>query len=119
MSVSTYQVERDETVFILKITGELDASNYREVMDKAQEAHAAGAQYLLIDLSQLRFMSSTGLALLHSMTLMMQNVGAPDVERVKLLDPQPNVLSLLEKTGFSEMYEIFKDQETALASCGN
>jgi len=137
MIVSLNQIEGDILVAVLGIQGELDASGFRDVMHHAELALNEGARYLLVDMTELTFMSSSGLAALHSLTLMMQNVqpqepsdrseAAPEKtsnargakqKRVILLNPQPPVMKVLESTGFSEMYEIFDDQDAALASIG-
>lgn len=135
MIVTLNQIEGDIPVVVMGIQGELDASGFRDVMHNAERALDEGVRYLLVDMKDLTFMSSSGLAALHSLTLMMQNVrpqepdsgsGASPVKtsearrakqkRVILLNPQPPVMKVLESTGFSEMYEIFDDQDAALAS---
>ena len=137
MIVTLNQIEGDILVAVLGIQGELDASGYRDVMHKAERAFDEGARYLLVDMTYLTFMSSSGLAALHSLTLMMQNVRPQEPDsgsgespvktsiargakqkRVILLNPQPPVMKVLESTGFSEMYEIFDDQDAALRSIG-
>lgn len=138
MIITLNQIEGDIPVAVLGIQGELDASGFREVMHKAEDALNAGARYLLVNMTDLTFMSSSGLSALHSLTLMMQNVrpqgpddknvaSAPSKsearerkqKRVILVNPQPPVMKVLESTGFSEMYEIFENQDTALAFIGN
>ena len=135
MAITIAQSDVNTEVSILGIQGDLDASNYKDAISMAMEAHSSGAQYLVIDMSDIRFMASSGLVALHSIALVMRDELAPDPEygwdafhsisrdktsgvqeRVVLLDPQPRVLKTLEKTGFSDQFEIFSDLEAAIAS---
>jgi anti-anti-sigma factor len=122
-------------ITILKLVGDLDGSNFREVMTRADEVCAAGASNLLIDLSGMRFMSSAGLATLHHIAVQMRRKEVP-VEgymsldelkaksatpigfepHVKLLSPQPGVLRSLQQVDYDKIFEIFTDRAAALAA---
>src|SRR5687767_1435360 len=110
MPVTIEQVGGSVPVTVLEINGDLDYSNYLDVIDKAREAHASGARHLLIDLSDVPYMGSSGLFALHSVALLMMGETPPDPEsgwnsyhaldrtlssgmhpHVKLLGPQPPV----------------------------
>ena len=134
----TIKIEKskDKTqVIILSIDGNLDASNFQDVIETAKQASANGAQYLLIDMSGVKFMSSSGIVALHSVALLMDGAEPPDLEngweafhaldrnrknglqpRVKLLNPQPKVQRSLEITGMTEFFEIHSDLAIAIAS---
>jgi anti-anti-sigma regulatory factor len=122
-------------VTTLTLHGELDASNFEAVIAKAQELYSSGTRRLLLDLSELNFMSSSGLVALHSIILLMRGENPPDLQsgwqafraidrerdtglqsHVKILNPQPKVLASLQKTGMDQFFEIFTDRQTALAS---
>jgi anti-anti-sigma regulatory factor len=135
MYISTTQAQAEVPVTVLHIKGELDASNYHLVIDKAREAYALGARNLLLDLSEVPYMGSSGLVAFHSVALLMRGEKPPDPEtgwgalrsidqereaglqqNVKLFNPQPKVERVLEMAGFDQFFEIFTDQETAIAS---
>ena len=135
MAITITQSDVNTEVSILGIQGDLDASNYKDAISMAMEAHSSGAQYLVIDMSDLRFMASSGLVALHSIALVMRDELAPDPEygwdafhsisrdktggaqeSVVLLKPQPKVQKTLEKTGFDEQFKIYSDLESAIAS---
>lgn len=118
MSITTHPAQDNPSVTILAIQGELDGSNIVEVLEKAQQALDAGAQYLLVDMSELGYMSSAGLSALHSLTIMMQNVQPPEEGKVKLLNPQPRINEILDLSGFTALFDIFNDQDAAIASFG-
>ena len=71
-----------------------------------------GHSNLLVDLSNVRFLDSSGLgALVRAMTTS-QNEGG----QTKLLGAGPQVRKLLEMTKLDSVFELFDDLETAAAS---
>jgi anti-anti-sigma regulatory factor len=135
MTITTSQAQGSVPVTLLSIQGDLDASNYQEVIDVAQTAYDKGARQLIIDLGDVPFMSSSGLVALHSVALLIQGKEPPDPEygwaafraaghdaesgqqeHVKLLNPQPRVQRALEMAGFDRFFEIHTDREEAIAS---
>ena len=135
MTIKLERAQGDTPVAILSIQGDLDASNYKEVINAAKGAHQDGLQYLLIDMSEVPFMSSSGLIALHSIALLMRGEEPPDPEygweafhaldrdrdsgvqtKVKLLNPQPRVEQSLKITAMNEFFEIHTDLDTAIAS---
>lgn len=135
MRTSIESVQGKVPVSILAISGDLDASNFEMVISTARELYSSGVRHLLIDLSELNFMSSHGLVALHSIILLMRGKTPLDPQsdwaafrtidregdsgmqtNVKLLNPKLKVLTSLKMTGMDEFFEIFADQQTALAS---
>jgi anti-anti-sigma regulatory factor len=122
-------------VAVLSVSGDLDASNFEDVIAKARELYQAGARYLLLDLTNVPFMGSSGVVAIHSIAMLLRGDAPPDPEmgwqafhtidsdrqggkqeHVKLLNPQPKVNRTLQMTGMDEFFEIFTDREAALAS---
>jgi anti-anti-sigma regulatory factor len=137
MKIVIREAEGKVPVTIMELEGALDASNYLDVIARAQELYAAGTRYLLMDLSNLTSMASSGLMALHSVALIMRGAEPPDPEygwaafrtvdkdrdsgfnkHCKLLKPQPPVDRTLEITGFKAVLEIHTDLNTALSSFG-
>jgi anti-anti-sigma regulatory factor len=135
MNVSLRQVQGSVPVTVLGIEGALDASNYQDLIAEATEVHSAGANDLLLDLSNTSFLSSSGLVALHSIALLMRGAQVPAAEEgwgairavhrglgsgveqhVKLLSPQPQVERTLQKAGLIEFFEIHRDLDAAVAS---
>ena len=135
MYIVANEVQGEAPVTVLQIHGELDASNYQRVVARAREAHDAGARDLLLDLEHVPFMGSSGLVAFHSIALLMRGETPPDPEagwgtlrsidrereaglqqHVKLLNPQPKVERVLKMAGFDRFFEIYTDQEEAIAS---
>lgn len=122
---------------VMQLAGELDASNYQDVITRVQELYQQGTRRLLLDLSNVTFLSSAGLVALHSAALILRGQRPLDPEsgwgafhaisndldartepeaNFKLLSPQPRVARALEMSGFSRLLPIFDDRDSALAS---
>jgi anti-anti-sigma regulatory factor len=135
MNFSVDSVQERVAVTILAPDGDVDGSNYRALIAKAQELHAAGTQYLVLDLEHVNYMSSAGLVALHSISKLLAGEAPPDPDagwdayhsvqrdrpagihaQLKLLNPQPRVEKLLEMAGMNAVFEVYRDRAGALAS---
>ena len=122
-------------VTVLGIQGDLDASNYQDLIARAQDAYDAGTRDMLLDLSDTPYMSSSGLVALQSIASLLRGERTPDPDEgwgairaidrhrdlgiqqhLKLLSPQPRVERVLEMVGFTRFLEVHTDLETAIAS---
>ena len=122
-------------VTILQLSGKLDGSNYLQLVDEAKKNFSNGVLDLLIDLSQLTYLSSAGIAAIHKTALVFRGLAIPEEEtgwtayhaidrdrdngvqkHMKLLSPQPNVANTLDITGFKTLFEIYTDLDAAVAS---
>jgi len=122
------------SVTIMRLMGELDGSNFQDVIEHGKQIYADGGRDLLLDMQQVPFMSSAGLVALHSLALIMRGDQPPDPEagwsafhalsaeagnlqtHVKLLGPPPSVDRVLTKTGLKNFFAIFADEAEAVAS---
>jgi len=135
MQISFSKQEGRVPVTIMQLIGNLDASNYAEVIAKAQTTYDEGARDLLIDLSKVPYVSSAGLMSIHSVALIfagnslnVKDSGRPAFRsinaqnektvrlHVKLLNPQPDVEQVLDVVGLKHFLDIFTDLVTALQS---
>jgi len=122
--------EANEPVAVMGIKGKVDASNFVEIVNKAQELYKNPARNLILDLSEVPFISSAGLVAIHNISLLygggqqeVENNENPDFthnanarKRVKLLSPQPGVDQTLETAGLKLFFKVFTDLESALKS---
>ena len=135
MQISISKQEGKVPVTVLHILGDVDASNYITVIDKAQETYTEGARHLLLDLEKVPYVSSAGLMALHTIARIFsgqmtqtKDGGRPVFrainpkqdtsarEHVKLLHPQPAVEQVLEVVGLKQFFEIYTDLDTAVKS---
>ncbi len=80
MQTTVERVEARVPVTVMALSGELDASNYLRLVDDVRPLYAAGARNLLLDLTDLSFISSSGLVSLYSILKVMQGEEPPDPE---------------------------------------
>ena len=135
MSITVSQAQGRVPVTVLQTHGQIDASNYQDLIAEAQAAHKAGARDILLDLSDTNYTSSSGIVALQSIAALLRGEKPPDPEagwgafravdrdrdtgfqkHFKLLSPQPRVDQVLEMVGFKRFLEVFDDLETAIAS---
>lgn len=123
-------------VTIVSLEGELDASNFNELIETTRGLYEAGTRNLLLDLTDLRFMASSGLVALHSILRLIHGEAPPDPEagwgalhslgldvsggeaqtEVQLCAAQPSVERVLTRTGLTRLFRIHPDRATALAA---
>ena len=135
MKTTVDQAQARVPVTVLQPHGDLDASNFRDLIATAKEVYDGGARDIILDLSDTPYMSSSGLVALHSIAVMLRGEKPPDLEsgwgafraidrdrdsglqqHFKLLNPQPDVDKVLEMAGFKRFLEVFTNLETAVAS---
>lgn len=135
MNISISQVQGKVPVTVVKLEGQLDGQTYQDLINKARESYKAGWHDFLLDMSDLTYISSAGLVALHSVALLAKGEALPDTdegwsayrsmgrskeagiqEHMKLLNPRPEVLSVLEMVGFSAVFKIFSDFDEAVKS---
>jgi anti-anti-sigma regulatory factor len=135
LNISISTEEGRVPVTVLQVTGQLDGQNYQELIAKARDLYKAGARALLLDMSGLTYISSAGLVALHAIALTMRGEAPPDPEQgwaavksadrsrqggiqkhIKLLNPRPEVASVLDMVGFTTFFEIFSDRAKAVAA---
>lgn len=122
-------------VTVLHLRGDLDASNFEALIEEAKKAYEAGASDMLLDLGEVRYVSSSGLVALQSIAALLRGEQPPDTregwgalravhrdreaglqQHFKLLNPQPRVQKLLTTVGFERFLPVFDDLERAVAS---
>ena len=133
MEITTSIHQADKPIVIMCIKGDINAKNFMEVVTRAQEIYKDIARDLIIDLSEVPSISSTGLVAVHQIALLYSGVPQrietdgteirPDFthsssarRHVKLLSPQPEVDKTLESAGMKLFFKVFGDLESAIKS---
>jgi anti-anti-sigma factor len=132
MEITVSQAQGRVSVTILKTKGQIDGSNYEELIDKAKIAIDAGTTDILLDLADTEYMSTAGMVAIQSIARMLRGEAAPDTSggwdaihdiardsmtkqgHLKLLNPQPKVEKSLETIGFKAYFQIFTDRDAAI-----
>ena len=134
MTIDVERLGGNPPLACVALTGELDASNYEQVIDVVRKAYADGARGLVLDLSQLTFMASSGLFALHSAVRIMGGETPPDPEEgwsalhqmaldedapapnVRLAAAQEPIARVLDRTGMLRVFALDATRADAIAS---
>ena len=126
---------KQENVTVMHLMGDVDSSNYTDVIIKAQELYDDGTRNLLLDLSKVPYVSSAGLMAFHTIARIFSGHsiqggenGRPTFralnpkedasarEHIKLLSPQAAVEQVLDVVGLKQFFEVYTDLQTAIQS---
>lgn len=124
-----------DSVAVLGLDGELDAANYRDLMSTGEQLYAEGVRTLVLDMTDLEYMSSSGIVALHSLALVYRGQAPHDPDagwealhaaqadaeaggghdQLRLVAPNEAIDVVLERTGMSRIMPVFPDRDAALA----
>ena len=134
MTIDVEHLGGSPSVTVVALDGELDASNYEQVIQIVRDAYARGARGLVLDLARLSFMASSGLFALHSAVRIMRGETPPDPEMgwgalhevagdhdsaaatVRLAAAQDAISRVLERTGMTSLFGIDATRADAVAA---
>ena len=136
MQTTMDRAEGRVPITIMGLTGELDASNFQQLIDDVSRLYDEGVRHLLIDLTDLSFMASSGLVALHGVLRVMHGEAPPDPEagweafhaigravqdgstqsEVQLCGAQPAIAQVLQRTGLDQLFPSHVDRATAIAA---
>lgn len=108
--IQTHQKEND--IDIVTITGRLVAADAPEARENLKAIVEAGSGKLIVDLSGVTFIDSSGLSVLISAFKLIRAKGG----RMPLSGISKNVQTLLELTRLSEIFEMFATTDAAKES---
>ena len=110
---ATLAVELIDGVVVLRIGGELDLLTVPDLRSRLDEATATTGGPVVIDLSDVQFLSSTGLHLLISLHADLAAVGKP----LRLVTGEIRaVVRPLRITGLDRLLDLYPDLSSALAA---
>jgi anti-anti-sigma factor len=135
MEITVSQNQDTPQVSIMQLRGDLDGTSYEYFIDKAQKLYDAGIRNLILDMSELTFLSSAGLAALHRIARVFRGEDRSTMEEgwgalramgndrdngfqkhIKLLNPNQDIQNVLDTVGFTGFFEIFTEIHPAMAS---
>jgi hypothetical protein len=131
MNITVTKVQGAVPVTVFNLQGDL--ADQDTLVMKAKEAHDQGARHLLLDMSDVPFVSSAGLRALHTTYMAFRQVASPEEEsevrrgiaagtyrsrHLKLLNPSKNALKALSVAGYDLFLEIHNDYRKAVSSFG-
>ena len=105
MSILSLQTFHGDESVRIALEGELDYSSALILEDGLRRADSGDVNLLVLDLSGLRFMDSTGLAIIANACRRMQRGG----RRLVVACPTGGVRRILQLTGMLERLEVVDD----------
>ena len=129
MEISVSQEEARVPVTVFQLNGEL--SSEEPLTGLAQDAYDDGARYLLLDLTKVPYISSSGLRAIHQVYNLFRGPVSDESEQevrqgiisgsykspnLKLLKPSKNALKALSVSGYDMFLEIHKKRANAIDS---
>ena len=118
-------------VTIVNVQGEVDASNYQIFQSQTEALIANGAQYLLLNLAEVTYISSAGLRAIHNLFNKLRDIhkDANDDELrkkmsagiykspyLKIANLTSRVKEAFELGGFETYIEVYSDISSAIKS---
>ena len=118
-------------VTVFHIVGDIDTNTYAQLEAQAQQAHAAGAANIVLDLAQVRYVSSAGIRAINEIYRLLRTdapgesdaavsqgiaAGTFKSPHLKLAQLNPRVHEALKMAGVDMFLEMHPDLAAALAS---
>lgn len=135
MEIIISQSQDAPDISIMQLRGALDGSTYENFITAAENLFEAGTRNLILDMSELNFLSSAGLAALHRIARIFRGEERSTLEEgwaalhaiekdrdsgfqnhIKLLSPSEKVRDVLDTVGFTAFFEIYTEIHPAMAS---
>lgn len=126
LSITSSKVEGNDIVTVFHLKGTLDASSEDDLCERASEAFEGGAKFLLLDMRDLKHISSAGLRALHNIFKMCTPSEEIEAARegdepyktpyFKLAGASPGVFYVLNLAGFLHSIPFYPTMEDALNS---
>jgi anti-sigma B factor antagonist len=102
--------DRKADVVILALSGKLDATTAKTFEDRILGVINSGTQRLVVDLSQLDYISSSGLRVLILAAKRLQTVDG----KIALCSMKDHVRQVFDLAGFSSMLSIYATRDEAI-----
>lgn len=131
MEISAFQEDGRVTATILEVRGNIDSSTADKLRQRAEDAFKAGTRNLVLDLTNVHYMSSAGLRLINQLfnqlhpealhkdyATMQKGIadGTFKSPHLKLCGVNSNVHQVLSMSGFDMYLDILPDRKSAVAA---
>lgn len=110
MDITIDVTERD-SASVLAVAGEVDLQSAPHLANALEEARVAGASIVVVDLSRVDFLDSSGLGVLVTANRDIQADGAS----LRIVRPRPAINKVLTLTRLTEVIATFDSVDEALA----
>ncbi|HZY43821.1 MAG TPA: STAS domain-containing protein [Anaerolineae bacterium] len=131
MEITVKQEEGRRPISVIHVKGDIDSNTYQQLQAEIDKSIAAGIHNMLIDMSEVPFMSSAGIRVLNHTFNELRGTLPQETDEamkkglrdgtfksphLKILNPSARVLEVLKMAGVDMFLEIHKDYSEAVAS---
>ncbi len=132
MKITTTQAQgATAPVTVFHVNGEINTHTHEQLHQAMKAAYDAGARNMVLDLTDVPYMSSAGLRLLSMMMKQLRSdapsesqeamnqgirAGTFTSPHLKLVNPKPLVIEVLHTSGMDMVLQIFRDVDEAVAT---
>lgn len=127
LDITTSQIQGDVSATIMHLKGQIDRSTDDLLLDRARQSFEDGARHLLLDLTEVDMLTSSGLHAIHTIFRLftpqndidlMHNQGGEPYKSpyFKMVCPNPQVYYILNITGFVQNILVFNNITDAIKS---
>jgi anti-anti-sigma factor len=109
MNITTTKINQGTKV---TIDGRIDTTNYNEFENAVNQLFEEGVKAIYLDCSALSYISSSGLRVFLTVQKKMMTTGG----KFLLYAMQPTIREIFDISGFSSIFSIYENEETALLS---
>jgi anti-anti-sigma factor len=102
----------DDGILLLRLAGRMDIEGSGQVDLRLTAATAENNAHVIVDLTDVTFMASIGIGVLIQLTKAVRRRGG----ELALVNPQPIVQMVLDRTGVRDVMRMFGTVEEAAAS---
>ena len=109
-----YQIRTEDSVTVLELNGDLDVSSAPLLQAALQELIDRGGQHVIVDLSQVPFMDSSGLGVLVAAHRRIRATGG----QFALANPAPALQKVFELTRTNRLFDVYTSVNDAVNAIG-
>jgi hypothetical protein len=130
-SIDVVPMQGRVPVTVLQVHGDIDSNTYDQLQTQASGMFQSGSRHMLLDLSDVPYISSAGIRALHYIFNLYRSEAQGESEEsirkglrdgtykspnLKLLKPNQGVSKVLGLSGYDMFLEIYQDLNSALNS---
>ena len=127
----TSHTEGKTPVKVFHLKGDLDMKTHQDLEKRAREEFATGTRHAILDLTEVRYISSAGLRAIHAIFNFLREGDSTEVDslvhkgmrngvykskHLKLVNPSKNVLQVITMAGYDMFMDIHPNVESAIRS---
>lgn len=117
LKINVVNKEGRVPVTVFQLIGQVDANTYTSLQDKAEEENKEGADYMLLDMTEVGYMSSAGFKAMHSIYSMLGGIqDGGKSQHLGLLNPTDEVSRIVKTLGFDSYINIYSNMDEAIAA---